>query len=42
MMTLENDNIKLRAPELSDLDVLYKWENDDDLWHLSNTQLTFS
>jgi len=42
MMTLENDNIKLRAPELSDLDVLYKWENDDNLWHLSNTQIPFS
>lgn len=34
--------IALRAPELSDLDKIQIWENDDSLWHLSNTLLPFS
>lgn len=29
--------IKLRALEPSDADLLYEWENDHRLWHLSNT-----
>ena len=32
----------LRAAEPADLDVLYRLENDQDLWHLSHTQLPFS
>lgn len=41
-MTLQNNKIKLRAPELTDLDIIYKWENDTELWHLSQTQIPFS
>ncbi|MEA3445759.1 MAG: GNAT family protein [Bacteroidota bacterium] len=37
MINLESDLLKLRAPELSDIDVLYKWENDQSLWEVSNT-----
>lgn len=29
---LENNILKLRAPEPEDLDQLYKWENDTSLW----------
>ncbi len=29
---LENDTLILRAPEPEDLEVLYKWENDTDVW----------
>lgn len=29
---LENDILSLRAPEPEDLEVLYKWENDTDVW----------
>ena len=35
-------NLKLRAPEPEDLDILYAWENDQSLWHLSHTQTPFS
>jgi len=42
MMKLSNNIIRLRAPELSDLDMLYKWENDEKIWYLSNTLTPFS
>ena len=29
---LENNSIRLRAPEPEDLEILYKWENDTTLW----------
>ncbi|MDD2552160.1 MAG: GNAT family N-acetyltransferase, partial [Dysgonamonadaceae bacterium] len=29
---LENNTLSLRAPEPEDLEVLYKWENDTDIW----------
>jgi diamine N-acetyltransferase len=35
-------NLSFRAPEPSDLDPLYKWENDTSIWHLSNTVTPFS
>jgi diamine N-acetyltransferase len=35
-------NIILRAPEPSDIDVLYRWENDMEIWHVSNTYTPFS
>lgn len=41
-MILENENIILRAPELNDLDQLFKWENDQSIWYLSNTLVPFS
>lgn len=34
--------IKLRAVELADIDLLYKWENDVSSWYLSNTITPFS
>ncbi|NOY50527.1 MAG: GNAT family N-acetyltransferase [Chlorobi bacterium] len=41
-MLLENENIKLRAPELSDLDFLFDMENNTEYWHLSDTRSPFS
>ena len=37
MKVLENSIIKLRAPELKDIDLLYSAENNTDLWEVSNT-----
>lgn len=34
--------VTLRAPELSDADLIFEWENEQDLWYLSNTKLPFS
>ena len=34
--------IILRALEPEDIDLLYKWENDQTSWHLSNTLTPFS
>lgn len=34
--------IVLRAPEPRDIDVLYRWENDTEIWHVSNTLTPFS
>ncbi len=34
---LENNRLKLRAPEPEDLEILYKWENDTSLWKLGST-----
>jgi diamine N-acetyltransferase len=35
-------NIKLRALEPEDLELLYEWENDDIYWSISNTVAPFS
>jgi len=35
-------DITLRAPELSDIDTLYRWENDPKIWHVSNTLMPYS
>lgn len=40
--TLESDGIKLRAVEPSDIDVLYQWENNMEIWQVSNTLAPFS
>lgn len=40
MMTSEN--IKLRAVEPTDIDLIFEWENDSSIWHLSNTLIPFS
>ena len=37
MNILENEHIKLRAPEPEDLDFLYKWENDSNIWDVADT-----
>jgi diamine N-acetyltransferase len=34
---LKSDNLVLRALEPTDIEVLYEWENNHELWHLSNT-----
>jgi diamine N-acetyltransferase len=39
---LKSKNIELRALEPSDVDLLYEWENNEELWHLSNTITPFS
>lgn len=39
---LENEKIRLRALEPEDLDFLYKWENEADLWVLGDTLTPFS
>jgi len=39
---LENNIVKLRALEPSDIDLLYKWENDTSIWQVSNSFVPFS
>ncbi|MBN1116269.1 MAG: GNAT family N-acetyltransferase [Bacteroidales bacterium] len=42
-MSIENKlNIKLRAVEPEDIDLLFQWENNQEIWHLSNTITPFS
>ncbi len=42
MNTLEEKDIKLRAIEPSDSDLIYKWENDTTVWYAGNTIEPFS
>ena len=37
MQILENNTIRLRALEPTDLQLLYKWENDSSIWEVSHT-----
>lgn len=39
---MRSENLQLRALEPGDIDLLYKWENDTSIWHLSNTLAPFS
>ena len=39
---IQNDTIRLRAVEPADVDLLYSWENNMDLWLVSNTIAPFS
>jgi len=39
---LKGEKIYLRALEPDDVNILYKWENDTSVWHLSNTVNPFS
>lgn len=41
-MLLENNQIRLRALEPEDLNLLYKWENDPSLWDVGNTRNPYS
>ena len=41
-MILQNDGIKLRALEPEDIDLIYKWENNTEIWNVSNTLVPFS
>ena len=42
MMTLKGNAIYLRALEPTDLDFLYKLENDERVWEVSNTATPYS
>ena len=42
MNILENSSVILRALEPEDLEILYSWENDPSVWHLSGTLVPFS
>ena len=39
---LSNDIVTLRALEPTDLDTLYRWENDTALWTVSDTAAPYS
>lgn len=39
---MHKNNISLRAPEPKDAEIIYHWENDESLWHLSNTVAPYS
>jgi diamine N-acetyltransferase len=41
-MVYYSEKIALRAPEPEDLDLLYQWENDPEIWKVSNTITPFS
>lgn len=41
-MYLENDILKLRAPEPEDLELLYLWENMPEYWETGNTRQPYS
>jgi len=42
MALLENERICLRALEPEDLDALYRWENDTELWRYGSTLTPYS
>lgn len=39
---IRTENIRLRAIEPTDVDLLYSWENDPEIWHVSNTLAPYS
>ena len=39
---LSDEMLTLRAPEMSDLDMLFLWENDSSLWHVGNAIAPYS
>jgi diamine N-acetyltransferase len=41
-MILQSDIVRLRAVEPEDLELLYKWENEEANWKQSNTLVPFS
>ena len=42
MTFLESHNIRLRALEPEDLELLYLWENDSSFWNAGNTRAPYS
>jgi len=42
MPLLENNRIRLRAPEPEDLELLYGWENDPAIWEIGSTLSPYS
>ena len=41
-MILRGDGVLLRAVEPEDLELLYRWENEEENWKLSNTLVPYS
>jgi diamine N-acetyltransferase len=41
-MILKGELVQLRPCEPDDLELLYKWENDTALWHITNTYIPYS
>jgi diamine N-acetyltransferase len=41
-MKIENDKIRLRATEPGDIDLLYLWENDPEVWNISDNLAPYS
>jgi len=39
---LKSKRLHLRAVEPADIDLLYQWENDSDIWRISNTLTPYS
>ena len=39
---LQTEHVRLRALEPHDVDLLYRWENDPEVWKVSNTMTPFS
>lgn len=39
---LESEVVRLRALEPEDVDLLYRWENDTNVWKVSNTTVPYS
>lgn len=39
---LTNNKVSLRAIETEDIELLYKWENDEETWKVSHTLVPFS
>jgi len=39
---LSNDKVTLRAIEPEDIDLLYTWENDPEIWEVSHTLVPYS
>ena len=39
---LKNNILQLRAPEPEDLEVLYSWENDTDVWIYGSAMSPYS
>jgi diamine N-acetyltransferase len=42
MAKIRKTEIVLRALEPGDIDLLYAWENDPEIWHVSNTYTPYS
>ena len=42
MKLLENTHITLRAVEPTDLDVIFQWENNPDIWQYGSTMAPYS
>lgn len=41
-MFAQNDNIVIRAAEPKDAELIYNWENDQEIWRVSETYMPYS